>query len=55
MSSSLIAAAVAHVLSVAEGESGAAINPYVVGAIVLSLLVAALVALVVFGGGREHS
>ena len=32
-----------------------AVSPYVVGAIVLALLLALLVAVVSFGGGREHS
>ena len=30
-------------------------NPYVVGAVALGLLIAMLLAVVAFGGGREHS
>ena len=36
-------------------EEGAGITPYVIGIGSLVLLVAALVALLVFGKGREHS
>ena len=43
-------------LSVAEGEHGdPVVSPYVVGAVVLALLVLLLMAVVSFGGGREHS
>ena len=35
-------------------ESGGA-NPYVIGAITLGILIALLLAVVAFGGGREHS
>ncbi|MBD3925553.1 hypothetical protein IEZ26_13030 [Nocardioides cavernae] len=39
----------------AEAESEPAVHPYVVGAIVLGLLLVLLLAVVSFGGGREHS
>lgn len=43
-------------LSVAEGEPGdPVVHPYAVGGIALGLLVVLLVAVVSFGGGREHS
>jgi hypothetical protein len=32
-----------------------AIHPYAVGAIALGILLAMLLALIAFGGGREHS
>ncbi len=35
-------------------ESGGA-NPYVVGGIALGLLLVLLLAVIAFGGGREHS
>ena len=38
-----------------EHEMWAGVNHWVVGAIVLAILLAALGALVAFGGGREHS
>lgn len=36
-------------------EHSGAPSPYLVGGIALGILVAALVGLVTFGGGREHS
>jgi uncharacterized protein (DUF2062 family) len=40
----------------AEAEHGdPVVSPYVVGAIALALLLALLLAVVSFGGGREHS
>ena len=40
----------------AEAEHGdPVVDPYVVGAIALGLLLALLAAVVSFGGGREHS
>ncbi|SEC81460.1 hypothetical protein SAMN04489844_3043 [Nocardioides exalbidus] len=39
----------------AEAESEPAISPYVVGAVALGLLIVLLLAVVSFGGGREHS
>ena len=40
----------------AEAEHGEpAVHPYVVGAIALALLLVLLLAVVSFGGGREHS
>jgi hypothetical protein len=45
----------AAVLRVAEESSEPAIHPYAVGAIALGLLLALMVALVAFGGGRDHS
>ncbi len=51
MSSSL---ALPLVLRAAEAvHSGP--NPYLVGAIVLAIMVGMLLALVAFGGGREHT
>ena len=38
-----------------EAHSKSAVNPYVIGGIALSLLVAALITVVAIGGGREHS
>jgi acyl dehydratase len=38
-----------------ESHGDPAVHPYVVGAIALGILLAMLVALVAFGGGREHS
>jgi hypothetical protein len=38
-----------------EAHSEPALNPWLVGAITLALLLAMLGALVAFGGGREHS
>ena len=48
MSTLLLAAAEEH-------EMWAGVNHWVVGAIVLAILLAALGAVVAFGGGREHS
>jgi hypothetical protein len=40
----------------AEAEHGdPVVNPYVVGGITLGLLLVLLVAVISFGGGREHS
>ena len=39
----------------AEAESEPAVHPYVVGAIALGLLLVILLAVISFGGGREHS
>ena len=39
----------------AEAEAEPAINPYAVGGIALALLLVLLLAVVSFGGGREHS
>jgi uncharacterized protein (DUF2062 family) len=40
----------------AETEHGdPVVHPYVVGAIALGLLIVLLLAVVTFGGGREHS
>ena len=41
--------------AVEEHEMWGGVNHWVVGAIVLAILLAALGALVAFGGGREHS
>ena len=38
-----------------EVHSDPALAPWLVGAIALGILLAMLAALVVFGGGREHS
>ncbi len=37
----------------AEGGGGA--NPYLIGAVTLAILLAALLAVVAIGGGRDHS
>ena len=39
----------------AEGHTELPIHPYGVGAIALGLLLAALLTLLAFGGGRDHS
>ena len=39
----------------AEAESESAVNPYVVGGVTLAILLVLLLAVVSFGGGREHS
>lgn len=39
----------------AEEHHEQVINPWIVGAITLAILMAMLLALVAFGGGREHS
>ncbi|HEU4336411.1 MAG TPA: hypothetical protein VFR45_03795 [Nocardioides sp.] len=39
----------------AEAESEPVVHPYVVGAIALALLLVLLLAVISFGGGREHS
>ena len=36
-------------------EGGSEVNPYVVGGIALGLLLAALLAVVAIGGGRDHT
>ena len=38
-----------------ESETWAGVNHWVVGAVVLAILLAALGALIAFGAGREHS
>jgi hypothetical protein len=43
------------VLAAAEAESEPAVSPYAIGAIALGLLLVLLLAVVSFGGGREHS
>lgn len=43
------------VILASEGGSEPAIHPYAVGAIALGILLAALLILIAFGGGREHS
>ena len=40
---------------IAESHSEPAVSPYVIGAIALAILLGLLVALIAFGGGREHS
>ena len=39
----------------AEEHHEQVINPWIVGAIALAILMALLIGLVAFGGGREHS
>lgn len=43
------------VLRVAEEHGEPAVNPWIVGGVTLLILLAALAALVAFGGGRDHS
>jgi hypothetical protein len=43
------------ILAAAESEMWGGVNHYAIGATVLLILMAALAALVSFGGGREHS
>ena len=46
----------AAALSVAAGEHGEpVVHPYVIGALALAILLGLLLALISFGGGREHS
>ncbi len=52
MSLSLITA---HLARVAEEQHEQVINPWIVGAITLLVLLGMLGTLLVFGGGREHS
>ncbi len=52
MSSSLIATAV---LRASEEAGDPAVPAWVIGAIALGILMALLIGLVSFGGGREHS
>ncbi|WP_310529220.1 hypothetical protein [Nocardioides sp.] len=45
-------------LSIAAAETTAgepAVHPYVIGALALAILLGLLLALITFGGGREHS
>jgi hypothetical protein len=45
-----------HLVVLAETSSASGgVNPWVVGGSILLLLIAAVTALVAFGGGREHS
>ena len=43
------------VLRAAEEHHEQVVNPWYVGAIALGILMAMLLALIAFGGGREHS
>lgn len=52
MSLSLIASTA---VQAAEEVHEQVINPWIVGAIAFGLLMSLLIALVAFGGGREHS
>jgi hypothetical protein len=42
-------------LSESAGHESGGANPYVVGGIALGILLALLLAVISFGGGREHS
>jgi hypothetical protein len=42
-------------IAAATAEHEPAVSPYVIGGVTLAILLALLVALVSFGGGREHS
>jgi len=39
----------------ASSESGGELNPWVVGGLALGILVAALLAVLAIGGGRDHT
>ena len=53
---SALAVLAATTLSAAEAEHGEpVVSPYAVGGVVLALLIILLLAVVSFGGGREHS
>ncbi|MBD8870046.1 hypothetical protein [Nocardioides donggukensis] len=43
------------IVAAEAGHSEPAVHPYAVGAITLVVLLALLVVLLMFGGGREHS
>ncbi|MCW2832678.1 MAG: hypothetical protein JWN68_631 [Nocardioides sp.] len=45
----------ALIIAAAESQGEPAIHPYAVGGIALAILLGLLLALVTFGGGREHS
>jgi len=42
-------------LSESASSEGGGLNPYLVGAIALGILLAALLAVVSIGGGRDHT
>ena len=42
-------------LTESESEGGSELSPYLVGAIALGVLLAALVAVLAIGGGRDHT
>ena len=42
-------------LTEAESEGGSELNPYLVGGITLAILLAALLAVMAIGGGRDHT
>ena len=53
---SLSALSIPAVQMAAESSHGEpAVHPYVIGAIALAILLGMLLALISFGGGREHS
>jgi hypothetical protein len=53
---SVLTVLAATALSAAEDEPGdLTVHPYVIGGIALALLLVLLLAVVSFGGGREHS
>lgn len=43
------------ILVASEAHSEPAVNPYVVGAIALGILLVSLLIVMAIGGGREHS
>lgn len=55
MSLSLITVAVLRAAEEGAEHGDPAISPWAVGGIALGILLAMLIALVAFGGGREHS
>ena len=42
-------------LTETESSEGSGANPFVVGAVTLAILLAALLAVVAIGGGRDHT
>ena len=44
-----------HLAETAESAEEGGVNPYVVGAVTLGLLLIALLAVVSIGGGRDHT
>ena len=45
----------ALIILAAESHGEPAVSPYLIGALALGILLGLLLALITFGGGREHS